>query len=88
MKAIIKNQNLIPFAQPALQLGRQGTGDERDRNCALAGFTLQTLSNATRRAEEIIKVERVFSFENSYLYIYGRPGYPNKSTMQMSRFLL
>ena len=27
------NQNLIPFAQPALQLGRQGTGDKNDRNC-------------------------------------------------------
>lgn len=51
----LKNQNLIPFAQPALQLGRQGTGDERDRNCALAGFTLQTLSNATRRAEEMAR---------------------------------
>ena len=49
------NQNLIPFAQPALQLGRQGSGDERDRNCALAGFTLQTLSIATRRAEEMAR---------------------------------
>jgi len=38
MKAIIKNQNLIPFAQPALQLGRQGIGDARDRNCGLSGF--------------------------------------------------
>jgi hypothetical protein len=72
MKAIIKDQDLIQLAQPALQLGRQGTGDERDRNCALAGFTLQTLSNATRRAEKMSRQKGYFLFKKSYLYVYGR----------------